>query len=619
MEATQIQDEGSQPGASPNMFTGKRGKKGENVACIFVHAGAGFHSVTNEHIHLQACHDAARSAMAILRNGGSAVDAVELAIRVLEDREITNAGFGSNLAMDGVVECDAVVVDHYGRSGAAGAVAQIKNPISLARILLDHTTQPLSLRRVPPNLLVAQGATAFAYSHGLPVLHFDTLVSPAARDRWRRWRRDLHAAEKRARQSEPTRYISAHTPPLLIEDNSDKDTEIQRRDHTKQLETGMWPSVLPTPSDDRAITDAERSCRSSNSSMSTQVPTYTPRRPEANADQYPCGPPDMNESPSRNPFANSTQQFVPTAGLARPASHGLSDGGLSEFAHDKLEVQGDDSTLYARQSSRTHSEISSPHATAPSQVCSPARLSEQPPLTSEPPVEAIRTALPNTPTYDIPGSSTPLNHVRETSPLPPSPERLSRQQDEDHITDTVGAIAIDLYGNIACGASSGGIGMKHRGRIGPAALCGVGAAVIPVDADDEEKTTVASVASGTGEHMGTTSAAYTCSERIYHGLKKIPGGGHFQVEDDDAMASFIEKDFMGHPSVQHSSSAGAIGILSVKKTVDGAWLYFGHNTDSFAIASMHSDESKPQTTMSRKSGSSSLAQGGRGIRFRKRK
>jgi taspase (threonine aspartase 1) len=68
-------------------------------------------------------HRAAKTAMTFLRAGGSAVDAVEAAIRVLEDKEITNAGYGSNLTMEGVVECDATVVDYLGRSGACGATA----------------------------------------------------------------------------------------------------------------------------------------------------------------------------------------------------------------------------------------------------------------------------------------------------------------------------------------------------------------------------------------------------------------------------------------------------------------------------------------------------------------
>ena len=176
-----------------------------------------------------------------------------------------------------------------------------------------------------------------------------------------------------------------------------------------------------------------------------------------------------------------------------------------------------------------------------------------------------------------------------------------------------------MYGNIACAASSGGIGMKHRGRIGPAALVGVGAAVIPVDDEDPERTTVATVTSGTGEHMSTTNAANVCSERMYQSVRKVPGGQYEQCNEDEALKRFIEKDFMNHPSVLHSHSTGAIGVLSVKKSKDGAYLYYAHNTDSFALASMHSDEPRPVCTMSRNKGNGVIAQGGRAIRNRKRK
>lgn len=62
--------------------------------------------------------------MALLRNGGSAADAVEMAVRVLEDAEITNSGYGSNLSLDGTVECDAVIMEAGGLSGAVGAVSR---------------------------------------------------------------------------------------------------------------------------------------------------------------------------------------------------------------------------------------------------------------------------------------------------------------------------------------------------------------------------------------------------------------------------------------------------------------------------------------------------------------
>lgn len=92
------------------------------MPAIFIHAGAGFHSRQNETIHLRACVSAAEMGMRFLKAGATSTEAVEAALRILEDKEITNAGYGSNLSMDGTVECDATIVDHLGRSGACGAV-----------------------------------------------------------------------------------------------------------------------------------------------------------------------------------------------------------------------------------------------------------------------------------------------------------------------------------------------------------------------------------------------------------------------------------------------------------------------------------------------------------------
>lgn len=159
-----------------------------------------------------------------------------------------------------------------------------------------------------------------------------------------------------------------------------------------------------------------------------------------------------------------------------------------------------------------------------------------------PDFEAASVDAPHAPNDDpAPVSNDDADVLKDgTSPLIPNIPK-----GEDHVTDTVGAIAIDSFGNISCGASSGGIGMKHRGRIGPAALVGVGAAVVPVDPHDKNKTCVATVTSGTGEHMATTMAATVMADRLYHRLKKQKGGILEETNDDDVLTSFIETDFMG--------------------------------------------------------------------------
>jgi taspase (threonine aspartase 1) len=89
-------------------------------------------------------------AMRLLKAGGSSVDAVEAAIKVLEDKEITNAGYGSNLSIDGVVECDATIVDHLGRSGACGAAARVYL-LSAAKIILILSPQRSRIQSTWPD------------------------------------------------------------------------------------------------------------------------------------------------------------------------------------------------------------------------------------------------------------------------------------------------------------------------------------------------------------------------------------------------------------------------------------------------------------------------------------
>ncbi|KAG0265590.1 hypothetical protein BGZ95_003282 [Linnemannia exigua] len=91
--------------------------------------------------------------------GVDAAEVVEYMIRILEDDPVTNAGTGSNLNLDGQVECDASIMNGTSLGfGSVGAVSDFKNPISVAAKILQESDQgPLSLGRIPPIMLVGPG------------------------------------------------------------------------------------------------------------------------------------------------------------------------------------------------------------------------------------------------------------------------------------------------------------------------------------------------------------------------------------------------------------------------------------------------------------------------------
>lgn len=107
----------------------------------------------------------------ILKNGGSALDAVEKAVNSLEDNPLFDAGTGSHLNADGVVEMDAIIIDASQRNfGAVGAVQRVRYPISLARKVLEETDQ---------NFFVGAGADALASRLGMSLVPNISLVTEA--------------------------------------------------------------------------------------------------------------------------------------------------------------------------------------------------------------------------------------------------------------------------------------------------------------------------------------------------------------------------------------------------------------------------------------------------------
>lgn len=86
-----------------------------------------------------------------MTSNGNALDAVVETVVVLENSPMTNAGFGSNLTLNGTVECDASVMDGSNlQYGAVGAVSGIKNPVLLAKRLCEQQSFKFAYGRIPP-------------------------------------------------------------------------------------------------------------------------------------------------------------------------------------------------------------------------------------------------------------------------------------------------------------------------------------------------------------------------------------------------------------------------------------------------------------------------------------
>jgi beta-aspartyl-peptidase (threonine type) len=156
---------------------------------LVIHGGAG--TITRasmspelEKQYREGLENALRAGHAVLAKGGSSLDAVETAVRTLEDNPLFNAGKGAVFTHDGKNELDASIMD--GRTKAAGSVAGvtiIRNPISAARAVMEKSAHVM---------MVGRGAELFATQAGLEI------VDPAYFWTERRWKSLQQELQKEA-------------------------------------------------------------------------------------------------------------------------------------------------------------------------------------------------------------------------------------------------------------------------------------------------------------------------------------------------------------------------------------------------------------------------------------
>ena len=159
---------------------------------IAIHGGAGTLSRSDMSAEQERDYRAGLSAAldagyAVLGHGGASLDGVIAAVRVLEDNPLFNAGRGAVLNRDGVAELDASVMD--GRTLGAGAVTglqHVKNPIDLARLVMD---------RSPHVMLVGAGAEEFARTQGVDMVSNEYFRTPARQQQLERNLRGAVARE----------------------------------------------------------------------------------------------------------------------------------------------------------------------------------------------------------------------------------------------------------------------------------------------------------------------------------------------------------------------------------------------------------------------------------------
>ncbi|KAA6456984.1 isoaspartyl peptidase/L-asparaginase [Acidobacteria bacterium AB60] len=220
---------------------------------IVVHGGAGVieratMKPDTEKAYRASMQQATEAGAKVLDAGGSALDAIEATIHILEDDPLFNAGKGAVFTAEGKNELDSAIMDGATlKAGAVAGVTRTRHPISLARAVMDKS---------PHVMLIGPGADAFAAQSGLE------MVDPSYFFTERRWQQLLQQLKKENRPlparpagapPEPGQPVSALEPPDAHKYGTvgvvalDKNGNIAAGTSTGGLQAKSWGRVGDSP------------------------------------------------------------------------------------------------------------------------------------------------------------------------------------------------------------------------------------------------------------------------------------------------------------------------------------------------------------------------------------
>lgn len=161
---------------------------------LAVHGGAGVLTAKNvtaakETRYHEVLQQALQAGWKAIKNGRASLDAVEAAVKVLEDSPLFNAGKGSVLTIDGRIELDAAIMDGATcDAGAISSVTSVKNPVVAARAVMEQTDHVL---------FTGKGAERFARNAGLKIVTQDYFMTPHRQQEWKKERTDASAVTRK--------------------------------------------------------------------------------------------------------------------------------------------------------------------------------------------------------------------------------------------------------------------------------------------------------------------------------------------------------------------------------------------------------------------------------------